>query len=303
MTKVLEVAGVEHRFGDTVALDDLALDVAAGECVALLGPNGAGKTTLVNLAVGMLVRQRGTVLVGGADPRWASTRRQLGVVQQTLGFPKVLTVRELITGAAVRGGKPRSSAAPIMAELDLTKLADRRARKLSGGQQQRVQLAMALVAEPRLLILDEPTVGLDMPARRKFWEIIARRRAAGVGVLVTTHLIEETAAVADRVVVLNHGRVVTSGSPTELVARFPDRTVLARTAVPERRLAELPGVLSVRREDALVRLATREPEELLRVLLAEDPALSGLRVEGTGLAEAVLAFTGGSARPNAEVRA
>jgi ABC-2 type transport system ATP-binding protein len=288
---VLAVQGVRHRFGGTCALDGVDLRVGAGECVALLGPNGAGKTTLVNLVSGLLARQDGRIRLAGGDPRNAATRRHLGVVQQSLGFPNTLKVGELITGAAVRGGRSRAAAGPVLAELGLTDLIGRRAGKLSGGQKQRVQLAMALVTEPDLLVLDEPTAGLDVPARRRFWQILAQRRARGTGVLVTTHLIEESATIADRVIVLDHGRVLADDTPDALVDRLPDRTVIARTSLGQERLAALPGVVSARTEGEHVRLGTRTPEALLRVLLAADPELSDLRVEGAGLAEAVVGLT------------
>ncbi|GGN26383.1 ABC transporter ATP-binding protein [Streptomyces fuscichromogenes] len=289
---VLAAEGLRYRYGETVALDGVDLRVDPGECVALLGPNGAGKSTLVAIAVGLLTPQHGTVRILGGDPRRAATRRQLGVAQQTLGFPNTLTVRELVTGAAVRGGLRAAAAGPILAELGLTELAPRRVSKLSGGQKQRVQLAMALVTEPTLLVLDEPTVGLDTAARRHFWQILARRRAQGAAVLVTTHLIEESAAVADRVVVLDRGRILADAPPQELVDRLPDRTVTARTGIASAELERLPGVLSVRREHDLTRIQTRSPEDLLRVLLARDPGLSELRVQDAGLEEAVVALTG-----------
>lgn len=300
MDAVLEVRSATHRYGRTVALDAVDLDVAPGECVALLGPNGAGKTTLVNLAIGLLSRQHGTVRLAGADPRSAAARRHLGVVHQSLGFPNTLEVGELVTGAAVRAGLTRAAAGPIMAELELSELAGRRAAKLSGGQKQRVQLAMALVTDPALLVLDEPTAGLDVQARRRFWHIVGQRRARGTGVLVTTHLIEESATAADRVVVLEHGRVLAADRPDSLVTRLPDRTVMARTALDRTRLEQLPGVISVSREDGLARLNTRHPEALLRVLLADDPELSGLRVEGARLEEAVVGLTDGHG-PRTEV--
>ncbi|WP_116050732.1 ABC transporter ATP-binding protein [Amycolatopsis palatopharyngis] len=291
METVLGVSGVYHAYGGTPALDGVDLQVGTGECVALLGPNGAGKTTLVNLAIGLLRVQRGQVRLAGGNPRDAGTRRHLGVVQQALGFPATLKVGELVAGAAVRGGRPRSAAGPVLAELGLTELAGRRAAKLSGGQKQRLQLAMALVTEPDLLVLDEPTAGLDVAARRRFWQLLEQRRERGTGVLVTTHLIEESAAVADRVVVLDKGSVLAEGSPQELVALLPDRTVVARTLLDLDRLRALPGVVAARGGGEHVRLSTRTPEDLLRVLLAEDPALADLRVEGAGLEEAVDALT------------
>jgi ABC-2 type transport system ATP-binding protein len=181
-----------------------------------------------------------------------------------------------------------------MSELGLTDLAKRRVAKLSGGQKQRVQLAMALVTEPKLLVLDEPTVGLDTPARRHFWQILARRREQGTAVLVTTHLIEESAAVADRVVVLDRGLVLADAPPQELVSRLPDRTVTVKTGLGRDELEAMPGVLSVTQDHDLIKIQTRSPEDLLRVLLDRDPALSDLRVEDAGLEEAVVALTDGA---------
>ncbi|WP_035839705.1 ABC transporter ATP-binding protein [Kitasatospora azatica] len=290
---VLTAKGLRYRYGETVALDGVDLRVDPGECVALLGPNGAGKSTLVMLTIGLLAPQQGTVRILGGDPRRATTRRRLGVAQQTLGFPNTLTVNELVSGAAVRGGLRAAAAVAILAELGLTDLARRRVSKLSGGQKQRVQLAMALVTEPALLVLDEPTVGLDTQARRHFWQILARRRAQGTAVLVTTHLIEESAAVADRVVVLDHGRILADAPPQELVSRLPDRTVTVRTGLDQNELERLPGVLRAGREHDLVRIQTCSPEDLLRVLLDRDPQLSELRVQDAGLEEAVVALTGG----------
>ena len=291
--EVLTVRGLRHHYGGTVALDGVDLTVRAGECVALLGPNGAGKTTVASVATGLLAKQAGEVSLAGGDPRSARTRRRLGVVQQSLGFPNTLTVGELVTGAAVRRGAERRAAGPVLAELDLVPLVGRRATKLSGGQQQRVQLAMALVGEPALLVLDEPTVGLDVAARRRFWRTIAERRARGAGVLVTTHLIEECSEVADRVVVINRGLVLADDTPDRLVSRLQDRTIIARTGLGDDRLASLPGVLSVDHDGDHVRLGTRGPEQVLRVLLAEDPALADLRVEGARLEDAVLNLTEG----------
>jgi ABC-2 type transport system ATP-binding protein len=211
-------------------------------------------------------------------------------VQQSLGFPTTLTVGEAVRGAAIRGGADRAAAAPVLDELDLTDLARRRVAKLSGGQRRRVELAMALVTGPAVLVLDEPANGLDVRARRELWRILAVRRAAGTAVLVTTHLIEESGAVADRVVVLDRGRVLADERPATLTTRLPDRTVTARTALDDGRLARLPGVVSVERDGAVARLGTRSPEDLLRVLLAEDPALADLRVEGARLEEAVVAL-------------
>ncbi|WP_219418409.1 ABC transporter ATP-binding protein [Pseudonocardia nigra] len=292
MSEVLQIDGVHHRYGASAALAGVGVTVRAGECVALLGPNGAGKTTLVGLATGLLTVQTGRVAVCGGDPRRAATRRHLGVVQQKMGFPTMLTVAELVRGAAVRAGRSAGAAGPVLTEVEITDLARRRAGKLSGGQQQRVALAMALVGDPDLLLLDEPTVGLDITSRRTFWQTIAARRDAGAGVLLTTHIVEEAAAVADHVAVLHRGRVVTADTPAGLTALLPDRTITARTVLGDGVLQALPGVRSVRRDGDRVRVATAEPEHVLRQWLGLDDGLADLRVEGAGLERALFALTG-----------
>ncbi|WP_214405329.1 ABC transporter ATP-binding protein [Pseudonocardia lacus] len=289
--RVLQIEGVRHRYGALTAVDGVDLRVAPGECVALLGPNGAGKTTLIGLATGLLAAQEGRVRVCGGDPRSAATRRHLGVVQQTMGFPTTLTVAELVRGAAVRAGRPAAAAGPVLAEVGITDLARRRSAKLSGGQRQRVALAMALVGDPDLLLLDEPTAGLDVAARRTFWQVLARRRDAGVGILLTTHILEEAASTADRVVVLHRGRVVAEDSPGGLSARLADRTLTARSGVDVVVLRGLPGVLTAVRDGERVRVTSAEPERVLRAWLPLDDALGELRVEGAGLEQALFALT------------
>jgi ABC-2 type transport system ATP-binding protein len=290
VTNIVSIHGLDHRYGETHALAGVDLTVASGECVALLGPNGAGKTTLVGALTGMLAPSAGTVRIDGADPRRPATRRRLGVVHQHAGFPRTLKVRELVSGWAVRAGRPASDADAALAEVGLHDLTKRRVTQLSGGQQQRLQLAMALVVDPTLLVLDEPTVGLDIDARRRFWATLAARRDRGTAVLLTTHQIEEAAAVADRVVVLHQGTVIASGSPVDLTARLPDRTVTARTALRDSELRALPDVLHVTVADGRMRAASTSPEATVRALLAADPTLDDLRVEGATLEQAIVSM-------------
>lgn len=292
MTSVLEVRGVEHRYGSTVALRGVDLDVAAGECVALLGPNGAGKTTLVRSLTGLVRPDAGSVRVGGGDPSSAAVRRRLGVVQQDVGFPSTITVREVVSGAAARAGRDASVAAAVAEELGLSDLMRRRAGALSGGQQQRLQLAMGLVADPVALILDEPTVGLDVSARRAFWEALEGRRQQGAGILLTTHIVEDAAAVADRVVVLDRGRVVASGTPAELRRGLPSRRITARTSVPLETARALDGVVAAETEDDRLVVSATEAEPVVRELLALDAGLSDLEVTTASLDEVLLGLTG-----------
>ncbi|MCC5947835.1 MAG: ABC transporter ATP-binding protein [Nitriliruptoraceae bacterium] len=298
MDAVLELDGVTHRYGATVALDTVDLRVMPGECVALLGPNGAGKTTLTSLVTGLLSPRSGRIVVAGGDPARAATRARLGVVQQRVGWPRTLTVAEVVHGAAVRAGASRLHVEPALAEVGLAELRRRRAAKLSGGQQQRLQLAMALVASPTLLVLDEPTTGLDAATRRDFWTTLATRRDRGSGVLLATHQLDEAAAVADRVVVLAHGRVVAVDTPNGLTSRLADRIVSARTCLDVANLTNLPGVLDLDATDGRLRASTTQPERLVRHLLDHDPSLGDLRVEAVGLEHAVLHLTEGAQTPD-----
>jgi ABC-2 type transport system ATP-binding protein len=288
---VLEVRGLRHRYGSVNALAGVDLSVDAGQCVALLGPNGAGKTTLVKTVIGLVSAQEGTVVVDGDDPRHAATRRRMGVVQQSVGFPRTLTVAEVVRGAAHRAGVGDGTARAVIEEMGLDGLETRRAGALSGGQQQRLQLAMGLVADPALLVLDEPTEGLDASARRGFWETIERRRDNGAGVLVTTHIIEEAAAVADHVVVLDRGLVVAQGSPYELKRTLPNRFVTANTSIEPGRLLELPGVVSAQRTATGTQVVATLAEDLVRAMLDLDPELSDLTISTATLEEALIALT------------
>jgi ABC-2 type transport system ATP-binding protein len=288
---VLAVRSLTHRYGDVVAVDDVDLEVVAGECVALLGPNGAGKTTLVRAVIGLHTPHHGDVAIRGRDPRSAATRRHLGVMQQSVGFPRTTRVRELLVSAALQHRKPADAVERTLALTGLTNLARRRAHRLSGGQQRRVQLALALIGEPDLLVLDEPTEGLDLESRRAFWTLIDERREAGTAVLLTTHLIEEAARVADRVVVLAHGRVIASDTPAALRRRLAGRRISCHSALDTDTVRAHPAVSSADRIDGRLHVTTAAPEEVLREVLLHDPTLADLTVDTASLEEAVLGLT------------
>lgn len=291
MEHVLEVRGLVHRYGDHTALSGVDLTVDPGECVALLGPNGAGKTTLVANVIGLIEGQADHIEVAGGHPRNSATRRKLGIVQQSVGFPRALTVEEIVDGAAIRRGQTLEAASQAIAEMGLTGLEKRRASELSGGQQQRLQLAMGLVADPVLLILDEPTEGLDVEARRRFWDTIRRRLDAGAGVLITTHLVDEAAAVADRVVVIDRGRMVADGTPDELRRRLPDRRITMQTKTPASVIRALDTVETVEVRDGRTVITTTDSERVVRALFALDPEASDLTVATASLEEVLIAIT------------
>lgn len=180
-----------------------------------------------------------------------------------------------------------------MAEMGLLDLAERRASNLSGGQQQRLQLAMGLVADPLLLVLDEPTAGLDAASRKAFWATLDERRQRGTGVLLTTHIVEEAAALADRIVVLHRGQVVAEGTPAELKRTLPGRRVTARTSLPAEVLRAVDGVVSVTTHDGEVDITATEAEPVVRTMLDLDPATSDLVVATASLDDVLIALTDG----------
>lgn len=291
MSAVLEVKDLKHSYGDVEALTGVNLSVGEGEFVALLGPNGAGKTTLVRTVVGLIKQTSGTVSVAGGDPAQAAVRQRLGVVQQDVGFPRTLTVAEVVEGAVARAGGEPETAQHALEEMGLGALRKRRASNLSGGQQQRLQLAMGLVADPVLLVLDEPTVGLDVSARRAFWQTLAERRQRGTGILLTTHIVEEAAAVADRVVVVDAGTVVAEGTPDELKRILPGRRISARTNVPVEALRAVDEVVNVSAENDRMVITAIHAEPVVRVLLDLDRNLNDLEVTTPSLDEVLVELT------------
>jgi ABC-2 type transport system ATP-binding protein len=292
--RAAELCGAIKKYGTVTALAGVDLAIRAGEVVAVLGPNGAGKTTAVQLLLGLIRPGAGTARLFGRDPRDADARMRVGAMLQVSKVPETLKVREHIHLISSYYPHPLP-AAEVIAAAGLEGLEERLFGKLSGGQRQRVLFALALCGDPDLLFLDEPTVGLDVEARRSFWEQIRQRTGAGRSVLLTTHYLEEADALADRVVLLDRGRIAAEGTPAEIKARVLGKRIRCRTRLTLAELAALPGVRDARRlaastEDTEILAAEAEP--VVREILARDPQVSGLDVRGAGLEEAFLALTG-----------
>jgi ABC-2 type transport system ATP-binding protein len=216
-TAALEVHDVRKRYGGRTAVDGLSFAVGRGSVTALLGPNGAGKTTTVEIAEGFRVADAGHVRVLGLDPRDQAVKHRIGVMPQAGGGYPGLRAAEMLHLVAAFHADPHDPD-DLLARLGLTDVARIPFRRLSGGQQQRLSLAMAVVGRPELVFLDEPTAGLDPQARRATWDLVAALRRDGVTVLLTTHLMDEAEQLADHVVVIDHGRLVTEGTVAELTA-------------------------------------------------------------------------------------
>jgi ABC-2 type transport system ATP-binding protein len=287
---IARLEGVSKRYGAVKALDGLDLDVRRGEVLAVLGPNGAGKTTSIALLLGLLRPDIGKVSLFDMTPTARAVRERCGVMLQVSRMPEPITVREHVELFSSYYPHPL----PLSETLrlaGLTEVAERRFGKLSGGQQQRLKFALALCGDPELLFLDEPTAALDVEARRQLWDVIRARVARGTTVLLTTHYLEEADALADRIVVVDHGKLVVAGSPAEIKARSAGRRIRCVTHVPAESVARMAGVKDVARHGAALEILTTRAEPVLRELLSQDPDLSDLEVSGAGLEQAFLALT------------
>jgi ABC-2 type transport system ATP-binding protein len=282
--------GVRHHYGKTRALDALDLEVPAGQVLALLGPNGAGKTTAINLLLGLQCPDAGSAELFGMSPRLLEARRRIGVMLQSAGIQDTLKVRELIELTRSYYPNPRS-VADCVALAGLDGLMERRYGQLSGGQQRRVQFALAVCGRPQLLFLDEPTTGLDIEARQALWKAIRELVAQGCAVLLTTHYLEEAEALADRVVVVNQGRLVAEGSVAQVRARVSQRRIGCLSSLPATTVSAWPGVQDARQVGDRLEIVADHAEPVVRRLLDEDPALSELDVQRAGLADAFLHLT------------
>lgn len=301
-----ELRGVSKRYGSgSAAVDALAgvdLQVRPGELLAVLGPNGAGKSTAIGMLTGLTSPTSGRALLFGHNPRDLGARSRLGVMLQASGVPETLRVRELL--AEFRGYYPAPlPPAAVVAAAGLDGLEGRFFGELSGGQQRRVLFGIALCGDPELLFFDEPTTGLDVDARRGLWATLRDLARSGRGVVLTTHYLEEADALADRIVVLDKGRVIAEGSPEQIKDRVPGRRIRARTAVTPHTAATWPRVLRATVDGEALDLLVTRAEPVLRTLLEADPALSGLSVVQPSLEEAFLALTGGVAAASEKEKA
>ena len=304
----LQAVTKRYRNG-VVALDGLSLKLRRGEVVALLGPNGAGKSTAVKLMMGLTSATAGVVRIFGADPRFAGNRLRTGVMLQVGRAPEMLRVREHVE--IMRRYYPRPLPfTEIVRAAGLEGIEGRMFGQLSGGQKQRVLFALALAGDADLIFLDEPTVGLDIEARRLMWAQIRSLRARDKTVLLTTHYLEEADALADRIVVINKGRVVCAGTPAEVKSMGAGAAASSvsdtgrlrpsvagvkllkfETSLTRESLLNLAGVERVESDGARVTVTSSAPELTLRELLALDSELRGLEVQSPALEDAFLALT------------
>lgn len=282
--------GVKKNYGDIRALRGVNFRLRAGEVVALLGPNGAGKTTAVKLLLGLIQPNSGRVRVFGGDPANPENRMRTGAMLQVGKVPETLRVHEHIDLFSSYYTNPMPLH-EVLATSGLEKLGDRMFGDLSGGQRQRVLFALAICGDPELLFLDEPTVGLDVEARRALWDEIRRLVKRGKTVLLTTHYLEEADALADRIAVINQGEIIAEGTPAHIKAQTSGKRIRCNTALSVASLLQIPGVTDARQDREAMEIHAREAEPVVRALLERDSSLSGLEITSAGLEEAFLALT------------
>jgi ABC-2 type transport system ATP-binding protein len=279
--------------GPVEAVRDLDLTATRGETVALLGPNGAGKSTTIDLLLGLQVPDTGELTVFGRSPADAIAEGRIGAMLQTGGLLRDLTVRELVTMMAALYTAPL----PVDQVLELarvTEIAERRTEKLSGGQTQRVRFALALVSDPALLVLDEPTVGMDVETRQAFWTAVRGLAGSGRTILFATHYLGEAEDFADRAVLMARGRVVADGPTTEIKAMVGTRTIHATLpGIPTALLEQLPGVASAARRGDAIDLVCTDSDAAIREVLNRHPQAHDIEIEAAGLEQAFLQLTGG----------
>lgn len=296
----LRIQALTRRFGEVTAVDGLDLEVAPGEVVAFLGPNGAGKTSTIDCLLGLARPTSGSVEVCGVAPREAVRRGWVSAVMQSGGLLGDLTVAETVelTASLFAEHQPVDV---VLARAGIAEIARRRVRSCSGGQQQRLRFALALLPDPRLLVLDEPTTGMDVTGRRDFWDAIRADAGRGRTVLFATHYLDEADAYADRVVLVRRGRVVADGSAAEVKALASGRTVRATwPGVVEddvRHLAAVPGVDQVERRGETVLVHGSDSDAVARHLLTATPARD-VEITARGLEDAFLALTTDSSTPS-----
>jgi ABC-2 type transport system ATP-binding protein len=287
---VAKLHSVTKRYGPITALDNFSLELGAGEVVALLGPNGAGKTTAVRLLLGLIAPNTGSVRVLGRDPRDAETRTRISAMLQVARVPEMLRVRERID--LFRSYYPHPlPAAEVLRIAKLEGIADQLFGKLSGGQKQRVLFGLALCGNPDLIFLDEPTVGMDIESRRGLWDQVRALSAAGKTILLTTHYLEEADMLANRIVVINRGKLLCEGTSAEIKNRVSGRKIRCITQLDLEFLRTLPSVSDVQQDREAVVIVAEDPERVVREMLLRDETLQGLEVSSGALEDAFLELT------------
>jgi len=304
---VIDVRGLVKRYGDFTAVDDVDLTVYDNEIFGILGPNGAGKTTTLEMIEGLREPDAGEITVGGIDALRdpVAVKRLIGVQLQSTSLFDYLTLRELLAlfAAMYDADTSQRRIEELIALVNLEEKSEARVNELSGGQKQRISIALALVNDPRIVFLDEPTTGLDPQARRSLWDLVIQLRDAGKTIVLTTHYMEEAEILSDRVAVMDHGRIIACDTPLALVQSL-DQTATIGARVQRdldvERLRSLPGALDAQIIEGQLAIRTSDVQQTLGALLQIagelELRLDNLTTSGANLEDVFLSFTGRSLR-------
>ncbi|WP_026416897.1 ABC transporter ATP-binding protein [Actinomadura oligospora] len=295
MTNTISVHGLRKRYGDVQAVDGVSFEVAEGEFFGILGPNGAGKTTTLEIVEGLREADEGEVELLGLKP-WPRNSRllpRIGVQLQATSFFERLTAREQLRTFGSLYGVSARKADEMLETVGLTEKADERVEKLSGGQAQRLSIACALVHDPELVFLDEPTAALDPQARRNLWDVLRAINTEGRTIVLTTHYMDEAEVLCDRVAIMDRGQILRLGPPAALVRGLdaPTRVSVASGVLAAEDARRLPGVDEVTDDGVSLIVETRDPSSVVAALSAKD-ALDGVQIRGATLEDVFLELTG-----------
>jgi ABC-2 type transport system ATP-binding protein len=287
---VIIARGLVKSYGSKRALNGVDLEISAGGITAILGSNGAGKTTLINCALGLTGQSKGDIRVLGQKAGHSHARQRTGTMLQNSDLPDLLTARENIELMASYYPEPRGLD-EVLDICEMRDFCDVQYKKLSGGQKRRVQFALAIVGRPQLIFLDEPTTGLDSDARRILWKTVRTLAEQDVTIILTTHYLEEADALADRIIVMNEGRIIADAPTPDIRNTVGGALIRCVTQLDEGRLASLNAIRSVKFAGRFAEMLSTDAVTSLRALLAIDPELSDLTIERPSLEEAFLGLT------------
>ena len=285
-----QIASIEHVskvFADKKALNDVSMTLYKGEVLAVLGPNGAGKTTLIHLMLGKLSTTSGTMSLLNHQPGELALKRQCGTMLQVSNLPDMSTVKEHIQLFSSYYANPIPFD-EVMALSGLTAQCDEYTKNLSGGQKQRLLFALAICGDPQLLFLDEPSVAMDVEARKKLWAVITDLKNRGKTIVLTTHYLEEADQLADRIVMLNKGRIIHQGSPQEIKSRINRRTIRFSSAQPISQFVELAVNDDIERRGNFYHIHSDDPVATLKKVFAITEDIIDLSVSAAALEEAFI---------------
>ncbi|MCR8645108.1 ABC transporter ATP-binding protein [Paenibacillus sp. N1-5-1-14] len=293
MNKIVEVQQVTKVYGNKHAVDQVSFTINKGTVVAILGPNGAGKTTTLSMLLGLIDSTSGSVKLFGQDPKEKQVRERVGAMLQEIDVVDNLTVREIIH--LVRSYYPNPMTVEELTRLTGLRKEDlnRYANKLSGGQKRSLGFALALAGNPDLLFFDEPTVGLDIRARRAFWDQVQQFTAKGKTIIFTTHYLQEADDVADRVILFHHGSIVADGKPEEIKAKLTKQTVsfYIEDSNNHEQLLALPGVSDVYVQEGRTYVVTTDTDATIAAVYKQNMQVSGVQIQSGSLEDAFAQLT------------